>query len=291
MGFERIVVGMDGSEEARAALSWAVGEIGDGELFAVYGLSQWAEMAWASIQVDPSLILGEASSLLRDAWCEPADEAGVSCERVTHEDEPATALLEVADKVNADLIAVGSHSHARWTPHYLGSVASKLLHRSRRPVAIVPRPHETPEDSRREIVVGVDGSEASRVALAWAIDQAVASGRRVRAVWVINQLVFYASAWAPAVDMRQVEDDTKIALDELVDRELGTREQPIEVGRAVFYDDPAVRLIDESRRSDLLVLGIGHPEYMPELVIGSVPRRCATQSECPVVFVPATEHA
>ena len=191
-----MVVGVDGSEEARAALTWAAAEIGDGELFAVYGLSQWAELAWASIQVNPSLILGEASSLLRDAWCEPADEAGVTCERVTHEDEPATALLTVAEKVDADLIAVGSHSHTRWTPHYLGSVASKLLHRSRRPVAIVPRPHD-PAESRGDIVVGVDGSEASRAALAWAIEQAAATGRRVRAVWVVNQLMFYASAWAP----------------------------------------------------------------------------------------------
>ena len=40
--------------------------------------------------------------------------------------EPATALLGVADSMDADLIAVGSHSHMRWTPHYLGSVASFL---------------------------------------------------------------------------------------------------------------------------------------------------------------------
>lgn len=288
MTFHRIVVGVDGSDESRAALAWATDQTDD-ELTAVYGLSQWAELAWASVQVDPSHILDEAASLLQDRWCEPAVDAGAACHAVTRETEPATALLEVADEIDADLIVVGSHSHARWTPHYLGSVASKLLHKSRRPVAVVPRPSQVADEGRRDIVVGVDGSDASRAALRWAMAHAADTGREIRAIWVVNQLVFYSSAWAPAVDIRQLEEDAGEALDELVDEEIRKLGLDVPVSRAVHYDDPAVRLVEESATADLLVLGIGHPEYMPELVIGSVPRRCATQSECPVVFVPAPQ--
>jgi len=286
MGFDRIVVGVDGSVEARAALAWAAGQV-DGELVAVYGISQWAELAWASVQVDPSLILGEARALLDDSWCEPATEAGATCQRITREEEPATALLGVADSMDADLIAVGSHSHMRWTPHYLGSVASKLLHKTTRPLAIVPRLPVRAGTEAARIVVGVDGSASSRTALSWAISHATDTNRDVRAVWVVDERLFYTSAWAPAIDIHRIEVDADAALAEIVEAELARGESDVNVDRDVVYGDPALHLIDRAEHADLLVLGVGHPEYMPELVIGSVPRRCATQSPCPVIFVPS----
>ena len=285
MGFDRIVVGVDGSVEARAALAWAAGQV-DGDLVVVYGISQWAELAWASVQVNPSLILGEAKTLLDDSWCEPAVEAGVPCQKLTREEEPATALLSVADSSDADLIVVGSHSHMRWTPHYLGSVASKLLHKSSRPVAIVPRPLDRTGGETGRVVVGVDGSESSRRALAWAISHAVDTDREVRALWVVDERLFYTSAWAPAIDIHQLELDSASALSDIVEAELDRLEAEVTVEGEVTYGDPALHLTKEAEDADLLVLGIGHPEYMPELVIGSVPRRCATQSPCPVIFVP-----
>ena len=285
MGFDRVVVGVDGSDEARAALAWAAGQV-DGELVVVYGISQWAELAWASVQVNPSLILGEARTLLDDSWCEPAVEAGVPCQKLTREEEPATALLSVADSLDADLIVVGSHSHMRWTPHYLGSVASKLLHKSSGPVAIVPRPLDRSGGDTGRIVVGVDGSESSRSALAWAISHAVDTDREVRALWVVDERLFYTSAWAPAIDIHQLELDSASALSDIVEAELDRLEADVTVDGEATYGDPALHLTKEAEDADLLVLGIGHPEYMPELVIGSVPRRCATQSSCPVIFVP-----
>lgn len=286
MGFDSIVVGVDGSEGAHAAMTWASGQIGSGRLVAVYGMSQWAEMAWASVQVDPSWILGEAKTLIEEEWCEPATRAGVECERVTLEEEPAAALMTAGDEVDADLLVVGSHSAAPWAPHYLGGVASKLLHKTRRPVAIVPRTYDPEASDRDAVVVGVDGSPASTAALGWAVAHAADTGGTVRAVWVVDERLFSVSDWAPAADHRQVEAAAAASLGEIVGGVLAEQGVSLPVDQAVRYATPASQLVEESETAGLVVLGLG-PDRLSEIVLGSVPRRCATKSRCPVVMVPA----
>jgi nucleotide-binding universal stress UspA family protein len=49
-------------------------------------------------------------------------------------------LLEVADEVDADLIAVGSRGLGGFPELLLGSTSTQLAQHSRRPVLIVPHP-------------------------------------------------------------------------------------------------------------------------------------------------------
>ena len=55
-----------------------------------------------------------------------------------HHGEPVPKILTIADKLDADLIVVGSHSKGRLEYAFLGSVAEKILRKSHRPVMIVP---------------------------------------------------------------------------------------------------------------------------------------------------------
>jgi nucleotide-binding universal stress UspA family protein len=58
---------------------------------------------------------------------------------VTH--GPAHEIAEVAEEVDADLIAVGTRGHAPVAGLLLGSVTQRLLHISPCPVLAVPPPH------------------------------------------------------------------------------------------------------------------------------------------------------
>jgi nucleotide-binding universal stress UspA family protein len=49
-------------------------------------------------------------------------------------------ILEWADKVDADLVVMGSHGKGFLQHALLGSVAEKVLRKTRRPVLIVPLP-------------------------------------------------------------------------------------------------------------------------------------------------------
>src|SRR5690606_39177602 len=59
---------------------------------------------------------------------------------ITHlaEGDAATAILEYADKWNADLIVMGTHSHSALEKLLMGTVASKVLEKTKIPVYMVP---------------------------------------------------------------------------------------------------------------------------------------------------------
>jgi len=54
------------------------------------------------------------------------------------EGSPATAILEQAKAVNADVIVMGTHGHSTMGEIVMGSVASKVLHKAKIPVLAIP---------------------------------------------------------------------------------------------------------------------------------------------------------
>jgi nucleotide-binding universal stress UspA family protein len=63
---------------------------------------------------------------------------GVQLETVELYGTPAPALLDQAERVDADLIALGSHGYGVWKRFVLGSVASKIIRLSQRCVLVAP---------------------------------------------------------------------------------------------------------------------------------------------------------
>ncbi len=49
-------------------------------------------------------------------------------------------ILKAADKLNADVIVMGTHGKGALTHTFLGSVAEKVLQKSKRPVFVIPIP-------------------------------------------------------------------------------------------------------------------------------------------------------
>jgi nucleotide-binding universal stress UspA family protein len=56
--------------------------------------------------------------------------------------DPADQILKKADELNCDVIIMGTHGKGLLTHTFLGSVSEKVLHRSRKPVFIIPIPKE-----------------------------------------------------------------------------------------------------------------------------------------------------
>jgi nucleotide-binding universal stress UspA family protein len=53
---------------------------------------------------------------------------------------PAEVILREADKLNCDMIVMGSHGKGIISQTFLGSVTKRVLRRTRKPVFIVPLP-------------------------------------------------------------------------------------------------------------------------------------------------------
>lgn len=55
-----------------------------------------------------------------------------------HHGDPAPMILDVADRLDVDVIVLGSHSKGKLHYAFLGSVAEKILRKTHRTVTIVP---------------------------------------------------------------------------------------------------------------------------------------------------------
>ncbi|WP_303722254.1 universal stress protein [Malonomonas rubra] len=54
---------------------------------------------------------------------------------------PVAGILQTADKLDADLIIMGTHGKGDLQYAFLGSVTEKVLRKSKRPVLAIPLPH------------------------------------------------------------------------------------------------------------------------------------------------------
>lgn len=85
---------------------------------------------------------------LRERWnvirekelADDPDAAGREEEIVVEEGYPAEVILRTADERNCDVIVMGTHSKGSIANTFLGSVAERVLRRTRKPVYIIPLP-------------------------------------------------------------------------------------------------------------------------------------------------------
>lgn len=138
------------------------------------------------------------------------------------------------------------------------------------------------------IVVGVDGSDGARAALAFALDEARLRGTSVRAVaaWHVPAAVV-GGGFAPADPglVEEVEIETRRALDRALD-DAAEPAAGIEVERVVRLGAPARVLLDAAQDADLLVVGTRGLGGFRGLMLGSVSQQCAHHAPCPIVIVP-----
>lgn len=139
---------------------------------------------------------------------------------------------------------------------------------------------------RKRIVVGVDGSDMSRTALTWAVDEAVQWGSQLDVVlaWQLPIPVMATPFTIPyEIDASAAEEHAGKLLDAMVD---GARiPSDVRVERILVHDPAPAALLDASKGADLLVVGgRGHGGFRG-LVLGSVSSQCVHHAECPVVVV------
>lgn len=144
----------------------------------------------------------------------------------------------------------------------------------------------------KTIVVGVDGSEASRDALRWALEEARLRGSSVLAVhaWqppAIPADVAPVPMHVPAYDVTELqprlEEAARTSLDRTVSDVAG-RAEDVDVRTAVIQGAAATVLIDSSRGAELVVIGSRGRGGFAGLLLGSVSHQVAQHAACPVVI-------
>ena len=138
-----------------------------------------------------------------------------------------------------------------------------------------------------EIVVGVDGSPASKAALAWALEEARLRGATLRAVHAWTVVTTFAvdapPVFLPSL-MEAAESEAEQTLSAAV-AEVAGEHPDVPIERSVVEGPAAERLLAAAAGADLLVVGSrGHGGFHG-LLLGPVSQQCAHHATCPVVIV------
>jgi len=134
------------------------------------------------------------------------------------------------------------------------------------------------------IVVGVDGSEAARDALRWAVDEARRRNATVEAVYAWHQPYVSGYAYMGEISLGDFEADAQQLLDAAVD---AVDAGGVAVERKLVAGAAAGSLVDEAKGASLLVVGSRGRGGFTGLLLGSVSQQVAHHAACPVVIIPA----
>jgi nucleotide-binding universal stress UspA family protein len=143
--FNRIVVGTDGSETASEAVRQAVdlAKLSGATLSIVSAYSPVSKGRVQGEQVDaPADVQYEIGpredvNLTLQAAVAEAKKAGVEAQPHPVQDDPAEAILKVAEQTNADLIVVGNKGMSGPRRFLLGSVPNNVSHHAPCSVIII----------------------------------------------------------------------------------------------------------------------------------------------------------
>jgi len=140
----------------------------------------------------------------------------------------------------------------------------------------------------QKIVVAVDGSPSSQLALRWAVAQGAATGGEVHAVTAWHLPDVYG--WGAVIDDVDWAENGRTVLEQAIKEALDPTTAD-RVHRHVVEGHAAAVLLDAAADADLLVVGSrGHGGFAG-MLLGSVSQHLVAHAPCPVVVVRAEARA
>ena len=286
-----IAVGVATPEGSRAPLEWAMVEAGrrDVELTVVHAFRAGWEVTAQGI---PTIALDltpyeAASKALIDEAIEGVPAATrASVREVRYRAMPQSAggaLVEASADV--DLLVVGRRErHA--LPRLLGSITHQCVLHSHCPVAVVPIDWRVGPPKR--IVVGIDGSEPSTLALRWALEEAARWGADLTVAhsWTTPYPVEPWGMVVAPTDTELFRTSSQHLIEDSVAHALamGAPSPPAWTAE-VIEDASGPALVRIASEADLLVVGSRGRGGFAALFLGSTSTQCLHHATCPVVVV------
>jgi nucleotide-binding universal stress UspA family protein len=254
-----VVVGVDGSPAAAAALAWAAGEarLRDVEL-----------VAWT---IEDRSVVDTGVVRTPDTAYEELTGGYPLTMRHGHGDA-ATGL--VAACADADLLVVGSRGRTPLAELVLGSVSRACVTRAPCPVVVV-RPQPEQASPRGRVAVGVDLSGHSRQALRAAAAEARLRDAALDVVHAVHWQNIGTELLTPTPEQLVEWGQTLVAA-ELAATEVAGR--PV-----VVHGYATAVLVRQSADADLLVVGSRGRGPVTGLLLGSTSEHCVRHAHCPVM--------
>lgn len=299
----KIVVPIDGSDLAELAVPYAAalgGRDASLHLLRVIPRAEAIQGLWGGVVVTEAMVQemteAEAAEDLERAL-HHAGEFGPNLVGDVVAGDPADQIIQTGVRLGADMIVMASHGRGavgRWT---FGSVADRVARESLIPVAIVcPQPEDQMEAvSFSRIVVALDGSELSHLALPTARELSRRTGAQVLLVQAINPVApLYPAIASGSIAGEEIYEENLTTQEREASRNLDdARAQLTAAGISVstrILVGPTVPALESViEPGDMIVITSHGRSGIRRWLLGSVAERLIRCAVAPVVLVPATE--
>ncbi|MEO6510251.1 MAG: universal stress protein [Nocardioides sp.] len=286
-GSHAIVVGIDRSANSNAALDWAIVEASNRKLpLHLFSAGIRQIPGGESMYEDPDVAalvrleaIASADAVLETAVAHArAVSPHLVVTRESEVDRAAGGLVKLSS--SADTIVLGRSSHGPLIGSVLGSVALQVTLHAQCPVVVVHEANDHSSDAQG-VVVGVDGSAGSQVALGYAFEQASLRGVRLEVV----------HAWWTTVPSGLTElirsDQVTRQRQTLSEALMGWSEKypDVEVQQSLPMGPTVLVLTEAAKTAELLVVGSRGRGGFRSLLLGSVSRGVLEHATCTVAVV------
>lgn len=274
-----VLVGYDGSVDSDLALSWADEVARDTQrplcvLISEVDPTQVLEMTaeWHTARI--ARIEADARDRIKESRAPFTSVDVVSV-------PPTAALIDASAR--GSLLVVGARGHTLLSGVVLGSVSQHLARHAACPVVVVRQPH----DPQPRVVVGVDGSAASRQALDFAAPQADRTGSSLTVVNGWRSLSHGRGALPGSTFERRYAEEVDAAERLLAESVAGLAETwpDLAVTTEAIPVPPGRCLADASQAASLVVVGSRGRGAFAGMLLGSVGQSVLHQAHCPVAVV------
>lgn len=291
----RIVVATDFSPAGAAALEWGalVALAHDAPLELVHVVEPIPPAGdELAAPADLGARLEEAAREQLEELAAPRREAGVAVRCQALLGRPWSVVIDAAERLDADLIVVGTRSHPAATRFPLGSTAARILQKAARPVLAVHPEDRAPARLPRRVLLPTDATDDVREAAARAIDLFLLPPGEA------SLLLFHAWAQVPDLILSERMGDSFFAAyrEERLENAHRTLEKAaaelrgrgFEVESLVREGRPAEQIVDlaAERGIGLVAMRTRGSEGLDRLLWGSVAQQVVQHAPCPVLTVP-----
>lgn len=268
----QIVVAVDGSTPAAAALEWAAAD------------AERRRLDLRIVHVGESWPYDERAEYCRTTLENAADRARELAEGVKVSTELLTGNVIdalIGESRQADTLVLGSRGLGGFTGMVVGSVGMGVAGHAYGPVVVVRGPAA---GAHGRVVVGYDGSDHAQAAMAYAVEQARArrSELHVVSAWQVPMPAPYALAYAPLIE-QALEEESRAARARILPWQQS--DPDVTITHEELHAHPVSALVQAARTADLVVVGSRGRGGFASAVLGSVSHGVLHHVSCPVAVV------
>ncbi|MEU5643863.1 universal stress protein [Streptomyces milbemycinicus] len=287
----RVVVGLDGSDSAWAALDRAVGEAqrrqSTLEIVHAWPWAQTDPVSFGVVTEAHQTPVEIARTVLRLAVARVAEQAPELRVVPTLTAQDAVPELLRIGK-DAALTVIGTRGLGGFTGLLLGSVGLRLAAHTSRPLLVVRGdiPAAYGPEGHGKVLVGVE-TDADEAAARYAFEEAVRRGARLRVLYAgARSQLFGGDHPLPSREDPAARAEREQAGAHQVIAALGEEFEQVRVREHTTHGAPAPALVEASRAADVVVLPVHRGAARLGMQLGPVTHAVLHHSHCPVVLIP-----